>query len=61
MRILGKELREIRESKNILLIQVTSYLEIDTAMISKMERGEKNLTEFKLLKLRNIIMFRKKI
>ncbi|MCD6365963.1 MAG: helix-turn-helix domain-containing protein, partial [Bacteroidales bacterium] len=43
MKKLGKELRKIRESKNILLRQVASYLEIDTAIISKMERGERKL------------------
>ena len=43
MKKLGQELRKIRESNNILLRQVASYLEIDTALISKMERGERNL------------------
>jgi len=39
MKTLGQELRKIRENKSILLRQVASYLEIDTAMISKIERG----------------------
>jgi len=51
MKELGKELRKIRESKNILLRQVASYLEIDTAMISKIERGERNLNRNQVIKL----------
>jgi len=51
MRKLGQELRKIRESKNILLRQVASYLEIDTAMISKIERGERNLNRNQVIKL----------
>ena len=51
MKKLGQELRKIRESKNILLRQVASYLEIDTAMISKMERGERRLNRQQVMKL----------
>ncbi len=51
MKKLGQELRKIRESKNILLRQVASYLEIDTAMISKIERGERNLNRNQVIKL----------
>ena len=51
MKKLGQEFRKIRESKNILLRQVASYLEIDTAMISKMERGERNLNRDQVIKL----------
>lgn len=51
MKKLGQELRKIRESKNILLRQVASYLEIDTAMISKMERGERKLNRIQVVKL----------
>ena len=51
MKTLGQELRKIRESKSILLRQVASYLEIDTAMISKIERGERNLNRNQVVKL----------
>jgi len=51
MNKLGQELRKIRESKNILLRQVASYLEIDTAMISKMERGERKLNRVQVIKI----------
>ncbi len=51
MKKLGQELRKIRESKNILLRQVASYLEIDTAMISKVERGERRLNRQQVIKI----------
>ena len=51
MKKLGQELRKIRESKNILLRQVASYLEIDTAMISKMERGERKLNRVQVIRI----------
>jgi transcriptional regulator with XRE-family HTH domain len=51
MKTLGQELRKIRENKSILLRQVASYLEIDTAMISKIERGERNLNRNQVIKL----------
>ena len=38
---LGQKLRELREKKGLLLREVAAHLEIDTAMISKIERGEK--------------------
>lgn len=41
--IIGKYLRDLREKKGILLRQAAAYLEVDTAYISKMERGEKNI------------------
>ncbi len=34
-----------------MLRQVASYLEIDTAMISKIERGERNLNRNQVIKL----------
>lgn len=41
--IIGKYLRELREKNGLLLRQVAASLEVDTAYISKMERGEKNI------------------
>ena len=51
MKKLGQELRKIRECKKILLRQVASYLEIDTAMISKIERGERKLNRVQVIKI----------
>lgn len=49
--IIGQKLRELREEKGLLLRQVAAELEVDTAYISKMERGEKNIKREYILKL----------
>ena len=38
---LGKRIRELREKQNFLLRQVAAYLEVDTALRSKIERGDR--------------------
>ncbi|MCX6320562.1 MAG: helix-turn-helix transcriptional regulator [Bacteroidia bacterium] len=38
---LGKRIRELREKQNLLLRQVAAYLEVDTALMSKIERGDR--------------------
>lgn len=53
MNSIGERIRSLRESKNILLRQVAAYLEIDTALISKIERGERRLTREQVVKLAN--------
>ena len=53
MNSLGEKIRAIREKKGILLRQVAAYLEIDTALISKIERGERRLTREQVIKLAN--------
>lgn len=45
MKHLGQKLRELREKQNILLRQVAAYLEVDTALMSKIERGERNASK----------------
>ena len=52
--IIGKQLRELREQKGLLLRQVAASLEVDTAFISKIERGEKNIKKEHIIKLANI-------
>ena len=52
--IIGKHLRELREEQGLLLLQVAASLEVDTAYISKMERGEKNTKRVFILKLAEI-------
>jgi transcriptional regulator with XRE-family HTH domain len=37
--IFGNRIRELREEKGLLLRQLASLLEVDTATISKIERG----------------------
>ncbi|MFW5700590.1 MAG: helix-turn-helix domain-containing protein [Cyclobacteriaceae bacterium] len=49
--IIGQKLRELREGKGLLLRQVAAELEVDTAYISKMERGEKNIKKEYIIQL----------
>ena len=49
--IIGQKLRKLREEKGLLLRQVAAELEVDTAYISKMERGEKNIKREYIIKL----------
>ena len=51
MNNLGQKIREVREKQHILLRQVAAYLEVDTALISKAERGERNLNREQIVKL----------
>jgi len=37
----GERIRELREQKNLLLRQIAHQLDIDTPMLSKIERGER--------------------
>ena len=39
----GERVRELRTKHNLLLRQVASVLEIDTALLSKIERNERQL------------------
>jgi HTH-type transcriptional regulator, competence development regulator len=48
---LGKKIRSERERQNLLLRQVAAFLEIDTALISKVERGERKLSRTYVVKL----------
>lgn len=57
--IIGKKLRELRENKGLLLRQVAAKLDVDTAYISKMERGEKNIKKEFILQLANLYKYDK--
>lgn len=41
MQTIGQKLRELREKENLLLRQVAAALEMDTALLSKIERDER--------------------
>lgn len=45
MKHLGQKIRELREKQNLLLRQVAAQLEVDTALMSKIERGERNASK----------------
>ena len=51
MNYLGQKLRETREKQSLLLRQVAAHIEVDTALMSKAERGERNLNRDQVAKL----------
>jgi transcriptional regulator with XRE-family HTH domain len=51
---IGEKLRHIREEKELPLRKVAALLDIDVAILSKMERGERKITKEVVLKLANI-------
>jgi len=51
---IGEKLRHIREEKKLPLRKVAALLDIDVAILSKMERGERRITKEVVLKLANI-------
>lgn len=50
----GEKLRCIREVKKLPLRKVAALLDIDVAILSKMERGERKITKEVVLKLADI-------
>ena len=51
MESFGKKIRRLRESRGIYLRQVASSLEIDQALLSKIERGERKAQRNQVIKL----------
>lgn len=49
--IFGDKIRALREERGLLLRQVAAYIEVDTAFISKVERGEKKASREQVCKL----------
>jgi transcriptional regulator with XRE-family HTH domain len=47
----GETIRKQREDKKLLLRQAAAYLEVDTAFVSKLERGERNASRKQVIKL----------
>ena len=52
--MIGARIRELREENNILLRQLAAQLEMDTAMLSKMERGERFFKKENIIALAEI-------
>lgn len=52
---IGEVLRETREKKGLLLRQVSALLDIDMAILSKVERGERKATKEQIVKLAEIL------
>ncbi len=47
----GQKVRELREKQNLLLRQVAAHLEVDTALMSKIERGERNASKQQVIEI----------
>jgi transcriptional regulator with XRE-family HTH domain len=52
---LGDKIRELRVKQILLLRQVASKLEVDTSIISKMERGERPIKKEQIAILADIL------
>jgi transcriptional regulator with XRE-family HTH domain len=48
---LGQKIRELRESQKLLLRQVAAQLEVDTALMSKIERGDRNASKQQVIEI----------
>jgi len=54
---IGMKLRKLREDKELPLRKVASMIDIDVAILSKMERGERRLTKGIVQKLAKIYKY----
>ncbi|MCH7398174.1 helix-turn-helix domain-containing protein [Belliella sp. DSM 107340] len=59
METVGQKIRAKRESMGLLLRQVASYLNIDQAILSKIERNERKTNKDIILKLAEVLEFDK--
>ena len=51
----GNRIKELRESKELLQRQLAASLEIDTPMLSKIERGERRAKREQVIKLARLL------
>ena len=51
MNHLGQKIRELREKQNLLLRQIAAHIEVDTALISKIERGERKASRQQVIEI----------
>ena len=51
MNNLGNRIRVIREDRGLLLRQVAAFIEVDTALMSKFERGERKIQREQIPKI----------
>jgi len=54
---IGEKLRQLREQNEMPLRKVAALIDIDVAILSKMERGERKLTKAVVLKLADIYKY----
>lgn len=55
----GEIIREQREKKGLLLRQLAAQLDIDAAILSKIERGDRKATREQILKLADLLDLKK--
>jgi transcriptional regulator with XRE-family HTH domain len=55
METVGQIIKHKRESEGLLLRQVSAYLDIDQAILSKIERNERKPTRENIIKLAEIL------
>jgi len=55
MNYLGARLRELRESQGLLLRQVAAQMDVDTAFMSKLERGERRAQREHITKIASVL------
>lgn len=53
--MIGQKIRELREGKNFLIRQLAAKLDIDTAQLSKMERGERLFKKEEIIEVAKIL------
>lgn len=53
----GPKIRELREKNGLLLREVAEQIGADIAIISKIERGERNATKPQVLALSEVLQF----
>ena len=58
--LLGNKIRSLRDEQGILQRQVAAYLEIDTPMFSKIERGDRRAKRSQVTKLAEYFHFDEK-
>ena len=56
----GQKIRDVRESKNMLLRQLAAFLEVDTALISKIEKGDRKANKIQISKISNALELNEK-
>lgn len=55
MQTTGEIIREKREKKGLLLRHISVQMDIDTALLSKIERGERKATREQIIKFADIL------
>lgn len=51
----GQRVKELRDKKNILLREIAAHLEVDTALISKLEKGDRNPNKEQVIKIAGLL------